>query len=78
MYSESETTSTFCPSISAVPAGRKVVNAIPSFPTKELKSGFDTFSHHKSILDKPFWFEANFKYAPYSNTKLKIIKWLME
>jgi aldehyde dehydrogenase (NAD+) len=42
------------------------------------KSGFDTFSHNKSILDKPFWFEANFKYAPYSNKKLKIIKWLFE
>jgi len=42
------------------------------------KSGFDTFSHNKSILDKPFWFEANFKYAPYSNNKLKIIKWLIE
>tara|TARA_R110001583_G_scaffold123082_1_gene274429 strand:+ start:48224 stop:49594 length:1371 start_codon:yes stop_codon:yes gene_type:complete len=42
------------------------------------KSGFDTFSHNKSILDKPFWFEANFKYAPYSDKKLKIIKWLLE
>ncbi len=42
------------------------------------KSGFDTFSHNKSILDKPFWFEANFKYAPYSKYKLKIIKWLLE
>ena len=42
------------------------------------KFGFDTFSHNKSVLDKPFWFEANFKYAPYSNMKLKIIKWLLE
>ncbi|ALJ06434.1 aldehyde dehydrogenase [Pseudalgibacter alginicilyticus] len=42
------------------------------------KAGFDTFSHYKSIIDKPFWFEANIKYAPYSKTKLKLIKWLLE
>ncbi|MCL4156542.1 UNVERIFIED_CONTAM: hypothetical protein GTU68_048116, partial [Idotea baltica] len=42
------------------------------------KFGFDTFSHYKSILDKPFWFESNMKYAPYSKMKLKLIKWLLE
>lgn len=42
------------------------------------KFGFDTFSHYKSILDKPFWFEANLKYAPYSMKKLTLIKWLLE
>lgn len=42
------------------------------------KFGFDTFSHFKSILDKPFWFEANVKYAPYTKNKLKLIKWLLE
>jgi len=42
------------------------------------KAGFDTFSHHKSILDKPFWFEPNLKYSPYTKGKLNIIKWLME
>ena len=41
------------------------------------KAGFVTFSHYKSILDKPFWFEANIKYAPYSMRKLKLIKWLL-
>lgn len=41
------------------------------------KFGFDAFSHYKSILDKPLWFEANIKYAPYSTLKLKLIKWLM-
>ncbi len=40
------------------------------------KAGFDTFSHFKSILKKPFWFEPNIKYPPYSKKKLKIIKWL--
>ena len=42
------------------------------------KAGFDTFSHFKSILDKPFWIEPNIKYAPYSTWKLKIIKWLFK
>ncbi len=42
------------------------------------KAGFDTFSHYKSILDKPFWFETNLKYAPYSKKKMKIIKWLLD
>ena len=42
------------------------------------KFGFDSFSHYKSILDKPFWFESNIKYSPYSRTKLKLIKWLLK
>ncbi|WP_378185393.1 aldehyde dehydrogenase family protein [Aquimarina sp. W85] len=42
------------------------------------KSGFDAFSHHKSILEKTFLFEPNLKYAPYSNLKLKLIKWLIK
>lgn len=41
------------------------------------KFGFDTFSHYKSILHKPFWFEASVKYAPYTPFKLKILKWLL-
>ena len=42
------------------------------------KFGFDNFSHHKSIMDKPTWFEPNIKYAPYSPLKLKLIKWMLE
>lgn len=41
------------------------------------KNGFKTFSHYKSILHKPFWFEMNLKYAPYSKLKLKILKFLL-
>ncbi|MDO6758682.1 aldehyde dehydrogenase [Tamlana sp. 2_MG-2023] len=41
------------------------------------KTGFDAFSHQKSILHKSFWLEPNLKYSPYSNMKLRIIKWLM-
>ena len=42
------------------------------------KAGFDTFTHYKSILDKPFWLEPNFKYPPYTNMKLKIIKMFLK
>ncbi|EZH72971.1 aldehyde dehydrogenase [Aquimarina atlantica] len=38
------------------------------------KYGFDTFSHFKGILQKPFWIELNLKYAPYSTKKLKWLK----
>ncbi len=42
------------------------------------KYGFDTFSHLKSILDKPVWFEPSIKYPPYTKRKLKIVKWIFE
>jgi len=38
------------------------------------KYGFQTFSHFKSILDKPNWFEANVKYFPHSLQKIKLMK----
>ena len=41
------------------------------------KFGFDTFSHFKSILNKPTWLEFNFKYSPYTEWKQKIIKILL-
>ncbi len=42
------------------------------------KVGFNTFSHYKSILHKPFWFEASLKYTPYTPLKKKIIRWFLE
>ncbi len=42
------------------------------------KAGFDCFSHHKSILHKPFWLEPKIKYPPYSALKMKIIRLLLE
>jgi len=41
------------------------------------KAGFDTFTHYKSIMDKPTFFEPNFKYSPYSDKKLNIIRKFM-
>ncbi|VXC27279.1 4,4'-diaponeurosporen-aldehyde dehydrogenase [Flavobacterium sp. 9AF] len=42
------------------------------------ENGFKTFSHYKSILEKPNWFELDLKYFPHSIKKLKIIKFLMK
>lgn len=36
--------------------------------------GFETFSHLKSIVDKPFWLDLPMRYQPYSMTKEKLIK----
>ncbi|WP_459213036.1 aldehyde dehydrogenase [Aquimarina rhabdastrellae] len=41
------------------------------------EAGFESFSHYKGILQKPFWLEPNLKYAPYNSTKLNIIKKLL-
>lgn len=41
------------------------------------EAGFRAFSHYKSILEKRNWFETKLKYSPYSEGKLKWIKWLM-
>ena len=38
------------------------------------KKSFETFSHYKSILKKGK-VELPLKYPPYSNGKLKIVKW---
>jgi aldehyde dehydrogenase (NAD+) len=38
------------------------------------KFGFDTFSHQKSIVKKTNWFEPWFKYPPYTEGKLKLIR----
>ncbi len=42
------------------------------------EAGFKTFSHYKSILRKPTWFEFPFKYYPYSKWKLGIIKRIID
>jgi len=39
--------------------------------------GFKTFSHFKSVLDKPTLLEPNLKYSPHNLKKLKLIKLLM-
>lgn len=41
------------------------------------EAGFKTFSHYKSILDKPTMMELNLKYFPHTVSKLKWIKRFM-
>ena len=41
------------------------------------KAGFETFTHYKSVFQKPNWFELNFKYFPHTKRKLKLIKFIM-
>jgi len=41
------------------------------------EAGFKIFTHYKSILDKPSWFEPTLKYHPHTDNKLKWIKRLM-
>ncbi|MEM6255786.1 MAG: aldehyde dehydrogenase [Cyanobacteria bacterium P01_D01_bin.156] len=41
------------------------------------KATFDTFSHYKSVLRKTFWFDLDWRYAPYKSSKLAQIKKLV-
>lgn len=41
------------------------------------KYGFDTFSHHKTIVKSGTWLDVAMKYAPFGN-KLKMAKWFMK
>jgi aldehyde dehydrogenase (NAD+) len=41
------------------------------------KASFDTFSHFKSVLKKPFWLDFALRYPPYDNSKLGLFKKLM-
>ena len=38
------------------------------------KFGFDTFSHLKSIVNKPVWLDLPMRYQPYSDSKYRIIR----
>jgi aldehyde dehydrogenase (NAD+) len=42
------------------------------------KSGFDNFSHFKSVYHHSPIFEPNLKYTPYTKSKLKILRMMME
>jgi aldehyde dehydrogenase (NAD+) len=39
---------------------------------------FKTFTHAKGILRKRFWPDVPVRYAPYTNMKAKILRWLFE
>ena len=41
------------------------------------KASFTTFSHARSILDKSFLLDIDFRYAPYNETKMKLLKFFL-
>ena len=41
------------------------------------KAGFDTFSHHKSVLTKANWLDLPFRYHPYSKFAEKILRFFL-
>lgn len=41
------------------------------------KWGFDTFTHHKAVVYKPFWGDLPLRYAPYRN-KINFVKKIMK
>lgn len=40
------------------------------------KSGFDTFSHLKSVMKRSFFMDVDLRYPPYTEKKLKLLKML--
>ena len=40
------------------------------------KAGFETFSHQKSVLQRPFWLDLKFRYPPYS-ISISVLKKLL-
>ena len=42
------------------------------------KFGFDTFSHMKSIVDKPVWLDLPMRYQPYTALKERLVKMFLK
>ncbi len=42
------------------------------------KVGFDTFSHHKSIVDKKTWIDLPMRYQPYKKFNISLIKMFLK
>ncbi|MBI9051671.1 MAG: aldehyde dehydrogenase family protein, partial [Anaerolineaceae bacterium] len=41
------------------------------------KYSFDTFSHKKSIVKKPFWMDIPLRYLPPTDLKRRLLKWFL-
>lgn len=42
------------------------------------KTGFDTFSHYKSIVDKKTWIDLPMRYQPYRKTHEKMVRYFLK
>ncbi len=38
------------------------------------QAGFNAFSHHRSVLKRPFWLDLPLRYRPYSSLKIWVLK----
>ncbi|MEJ0104888.1 MAG: aldehyde dehydrogenase [Bacteroidota bacterium] len=41
------------------------------------EAGFKSFSHYKSVIKKPTWFELPLKYYPFAKWKSAMVKWVV-
>lgn len=41
------------------------------------EAGFKTFTHYKSVMDKPTWFDPFVRYSPHTSFRLKLMRWMM-
>lgn len=60
--------------VSTLPFGGVGESGIGSYHGK---ASFDTFSHYKSVLVKPFWLDLKWRYAPYEG-KLDFLKRILK
>lgn len=42
------------------------------------EAGFKAFTHYKSIMDKPTWFDPFVRYSPHTSFRYKLMRWLMK
>lgn len=42
------------------------------------KSGFDTFTHYKSIVDKKIWLDLSMRYQPYQKFYEKLLRFFLK
>ncbi len=41
-------------------------------------AGFKTFTHYKSVMDKPTWLDPSIRYYPHTRFRLKLMRWLLK
>ena len=42
------------------------------------EAGFKSFTHYKSVMDKPTWLDPSIRYYPHTPFRLKLMRWFMK
>lgn len=42
------------------------------------EAGFKTFTHYKSVMDKPTWLDPSIRYYPHTPFRFKLMRWFMK